>query len=368
MDGPSGSASGSWLRSRLCQCMMRADFAPSPSMPSFRQNSPLDALWQTSVVVWVLLAGEGLAAVLALAPAGDGNRWIHFGIASLAIQWILLITLGLLYALRRPLSAWRATSVAYAALLLLVLSTWMVSGTGAWLLADLWPMDAPERTRWLVRLTALAVTVGALGLAAFQNHWRTRQLAVRAKQSELEALQARIRPHFLFNTLNTGAMLVHLRPGDAEQLLLDLADLFRAALAGPHEIPLADEIELTRRYLEIEALRFGERLRVDWHLPEPLPMAMVPALSVQPLVENAIRHGIEPNPSGGCIAIEVAQVNGWIEIGIRNAVPDASTRTPGHQVGQHSVRARIQALTQGHGELETRIVDGHYLATIRLPL
>ncbi len=161
---------------------------------------------------------------------------------------------------------------------------------------------------------------------------------------------------------------MHLRPGDAEQLLLDLADLFRAALAGPHEIALADEIELTRRYLEIEALRFGARLRVDWQLPEPLPMAMVPALSVQPLVENAIRHGIEPNPTGGCIAIEVTQVNGWIEIGIRNAVPDASTRTPGHQVGQHSVRARIQALTQGHGELETRIVDGHYLATIRLPL
>ena len=90
---------------------------------------------------------------------------------------------------------------------------------------------------------------------------------MRAKQSELQALQARIRPHFLFNTLNTGAALVHPRPEEAERLLLDLADLFRAALAGPRQILLEDELSLARRYLEIEALRFGERLQVRWELP-----------------------------------------------------------------------------------------------------
>jgi two-component system sensor histidine kinase AlgZ len=330
--------------------------------------TPLDALWEAPVIIWVVSAGEALATVLALAPGIQDDRLSYFGLVSLLIQWVLLLTLGGLYLLRRTLTQVRPQYVAYLALGLLVVATWLVCG-GTWLLLrEIWSMERDAWHSLFLRFTGISLAVGLLGLAAFQNHWRTRQLAVRAKQSELEALQARIRPHFLFNTLNTGAMLVHLRPGDAEQLLLDLADLFRAALAGPHEIPLADEIELTRRYLEIEALRFGERLRVDWHLPEPLPTAMVPALSVQPLVENAIRHGIEPDPSGGRIAIEVAQINGWIEIGIRNAVPDASTRTPGHQVGQHSVRARIQALTKGHGELETRIVDGHYLATIRLPL
>src|SRR5690606_11628475 len=106
--------------------------------------------------------------------------------------------------------------------------------------------------------------------------------AVRAKQAELEALQARIRPHFLFNTLNTGAALVHARPGEAERLLLGLSDLFRAALAGPGELPLEDELGLARRYLEIEALRFGPRLQVNWQLPAPLPEVWVPTLSIQP--------------------------------------------------------------------------------------
>src|SRR5690606_40337555 len=95
----------------------------------------------------------------------------------------------------------------------------------------------------------------------FYNHWRATQLALQAKQSQLEALQARIRPHFLFNTLNTGVALVRQRPGEAERLLLDLADLFRAALAGPPTVPLEDELALARRYVESEQLRLGPRLR-----------------------------------------------------------------------------------------------------------
>ncbi|WP_449301887.1 sensor histidine kinase [Pseudoxanthomonas mexicana] len=368
MDGQAEGASGAGCIPRAADASCTQ--APlRPSMLAARPSSPLDALWQTSVVVWVLLAGEGLAAILALAPSGDGNRWIHFGVGSLAIQWILLTTLGSLYVLRRPISAWRPASVAYVALILLVLSTWLVFGLSTWLLADLWPMDRVERLRWLGRLTALALTVGALGLAAFQNHWRTRQLAVRVAQSELEALQARIRPHFLFNTLNTGAALVHQRPEEAERLLLDLSDLFRAALAGPREISLADELSLVRRYLEIEGLRFGDRLRVTWSLPEALPAIAVPALSVQPLVENAIRHGVEPAASGGDVSVEVVEADGVVQITVGNALPATPVRpTAGHQVGLSSVRARVQAMTQGRGSVETQAKDGRYTAILRLPM
>lgn len=369
MDGLVGGASGRRLHPGTRRCIMGAIAPPGICMSPSRPAPPLDALWQSSVVVWVLLAGEGLAAILALAPAGDGNRWIHFGVGSLAIQWILLTTLGVLYALRRPLSSWRPATVAYAALILLVLSTWLVFGLSAWLLADLWPMDQAERLRWLVRLTALALTVGALGLAAFQNHWRARQLAVRVAHSELEALQARIRPHFLFNTLNTGAALVHQRPEEAERLLLDLSDLFRAALAGPREISLADELSLVRRYLEIEGLRFGARLRVEWQLPDVLPTLVVPALSIQPLVENAIRHGVEPAANGGNVSVEVAEAGGFVQVTVANGLPASPVRpTAGHQVGLSSVRARIQAMTQGRGSVETQAKDGRYTAVLRLPM
>src|SRR5690606_9402646 len=122
-----------------------------------------------------------------------------------------------------------------------------------------------------LRLTGITITIGLLGLAAFQNHWQAKQLAVRAKQAELESLQARTHPHFLFNTLNTGAALVHARPEAAETLLLDLADLFRAALTGPHHIALKDEIDLVQRYLALEQLRLGSRLQVRWEMPEQLP-------------------------------------------------------------------------------------------------
>src|SRR5690606_23707653 len=165
------------------------------------------------------------------------------------------------------------------------------------------------------------------------NYARARHLLVRAKQLELEALQARIRPHFLFNTLNTGAALVHARPDEAERLLLDLADLFRAALRGPELVPLADELELTRRYLEIEGLRLGQRLQVRWQLPEPLPQAMVPALSMQPLAENAVRHGIEPLPEGGRIDIEANVAAGRITVEIRNDLGDGDGRIDGHRIG-----------------------------------
>lgn len=334
-----------------------------PSPPS----RPLDTLWQASTLIWTLLAGEGLAVILALAPSVEGNRWIYFGTASLVVQWILLLTLGILYMLRRRLAPWRPAYIANFALVMLVLATWLVLGTGLWVLRDLWPMGGEAQGWFIARMTVLAATVGALGLAAFQNHWQARQMAVRAKQSELESLQARIRPHFLFNTLNTGAALVHQRPDEAERLLLDLADLFRAALSGPAEIPLEDELALARRYLEIEALRFGQRMQVEWTLPPAMPSLGIPALSVQPLVENAVRHGIEPAPRGGLIEIAVEDHAADVRIMVRNTLPPALSAVKGHQLGLASARARLHASTRGRGSLLATRDETHYTVTVTLP-
>lgn len=315
----------------------------------------------------VVLAGEALALILALAPADSHDWLVRFGLASLGIQWIALGTLCALYLTRRWLARVPAQWVAWACLAILLAMTLLVSAA-AWGVAGMTGGIEHGRPAFMARMLALALVVGLLALLTYQNYWRARQLAVRTKQLELESLRARIRPHFLFNTLNTSAALVHARPDEAERVLLDLADLFRAALRGPERIPLAKEIELTRRYLEIESLRFGQRLRVTWELPNALPEANVPALSLQPLAENAIRHGIERLPGGGDIGIRLEREDGWIRMLVENDMPaDGSRAAEGHRIGLNSARERVRALSEGRGDVETRMVEGRHVAVLRIP-
>ncbi|MBB1060348.1 sensor histidine kinase [Marilutibacter spongiae] len=336
---------------------------PPPSL------QPLDALWQPPVLISVLLVGECLASVLALAPGASGNRWVYFGLASLLIQWISLLTLLTLYLFRGRLSLRPPQQLAWTAMGLLLVNTWLVLAVARFTLGPDWPLAEDGWDGLALRFTGIVLAVALLGLATFQNHWQARQLAIRTKQAELEALQARIRPHFLFNTLNTGAALVHQRPEAVEQLLLDLSDLFRAALAGPHEIPLQDELDLARRYLEIEGLRFRERLQVAWKLPRSLPDVTVPALTIQPLVENAIRHGIERLPKGGTIEVAVTTSDARVIVRISNPVPGSGRDArPGHNVGLNAAQERVEALTRGKGSVTTSREGDLYVATVRLPV
>ncbi|QDH69428.1 sensor histidine kinase [Marilutibacter alkalisoli] len=328
---------------------------------------PLEFLWQPRALTGLALSGIGLALVLTLTPADIGDRLVFFGLAALGIMWVILLTLTGLYLARHRLDRLQPVQIAWVALGLWLLSTWLLAGA-AWLA---WPggMTLPEALRIAALLTLLALTVGLLGIAAFQSHWRNRTLGLRARQAELEALQARIRPHFLFNTLNTGAALVHQQPEAVEQLLLDLSDLFRAALAGPHQVSLEDELGLARRYLEIESLRFRSRLEVEWKLPREIPDVTVPALTVQPLVENAIRHGIERRPEGGRVEIVVSTTPEMVIVRISNPLPpEGLASRPGHQVGLNASQVRIEALTDGRGSVLTQRENGRFVATVRLPL
>ncbi|MGB3391918.1 MAG: histidine kinase [Stenotrophomonas sp.] len=329
-----------------------------------RTRPPLEVLWQPSSLISIVLAGELLAVILALAPGINGGRWVHFGLTSLLIQWISLLTLGVLAMLRHSLGKLRPLGVAYFAL-----ATLLVTTSGAcslvWLLLHEQLMLPHEawRALWL-QFSGIALAVGLIGVAIFRSYWNARQLALRTKQAELEALQARIHPHFLFNTLNTGAALVHEQPEKAEQLLLDLADLFRAALAGPSLIPLHEELLLARRYAEIEQLRFGSRMQVEWALPEVLPELPVPTLSIQPLVENAIHHGVEPSTTCCLLRIAVEAAANHVRVSVSNDLPPSSAfpRT-GHGVGLHAVRERVAAMG---GQVETRIEAGRYEVTMTL--
>ena len=336
---------------------------------SLAPQSPLDTLAQPPTVVATLLTGEGLALVLALASSGPGDRWLYFGLASLLIQWVALLTLALMYSMRNVLARQHPVYLAWTALAILVANAWLV-GALTWVsLRDAWPMEETWGS-FFIRLTGIALVLGLMSLAIFRTHWHAKQLALRTKQAELESLQARTHPHFLFNTLNTGAALVHARPDAAEALLLDLADLFRAALTGPSYISLQQEVDLTRRYLSIEQLRLGERLGIHWELPAPLPDISVPALSLQPLAENAVRHGIERIEGGGRIDILVTSDADDLLLTVRNDLPAAGSpaENRGHGVGLASVGQRIEEMTSGRGGIGTGVVAGRYVATIRIPL
>ncbi|WP_262378663.1 sensor histidine kinase [Luteimonas viscosa] len=341
-------------------------------MPSLHADlRPLDTLWRAGTILRLVAAGEALAVVLALAPGMLSDRLAYFGIVSFAIQWISLSSLGLLYLGRRKLAEASPMRVAQTALGALLLSTWLVSGL-AWLfLHDVKLTPGGGWLSYVTRVSVIALTVGLLALAAFQSYWRTRQLAVRAKQAELDALQARLRPHFLFNALNTGIALVHARPEATERLLLDLADLFRAAISGRERVSLSEELSLTKRYMEIERLRFGDRLEVHWDVPESddgLRGIEIPPLSIQPLVENAIKHGIEPSRTGGRVSVVLRRTPAAVAIDVRNSLPSEVTpSSAGHGIGLSAVRSRIQVFTHGEGGVETRVEDGQHTATLTLP-
>jgi two-component system sensor histidine kinase AlgZ len=190
-------------------------------------------------------------------------------------------------------------------------------------------------------------------------------------RSRIQALQARIRPHFLFNSMNTIAALTRSDPARAEEAVEDLADLFRATLRDSHSpLRLKEELELTRIYQRIEALRLGDRLKVTWDVAE-LPMrALVPGLTVQPLLENAIYHGIEPLPNGGTVTVAGRVVNGEIEIVVTNPVsPErpATSERPGNRLALDNIRQRLALAYGARGSIDVEQPPHEYRVTIRFP-
>jgi two-component system sensor histidine kinase AlgZ len=186
--------------------------------------------------------------------------------------------------------------------------------------------------------------------------------------ARLSELQARIRPHFLFNTLNSAIALVRADPARAEAVLEDLSDLFRHALVEPGEsVTLAEEVVLARRYLDIEQVRFGDRLRVEWALDPSAGSARVPPLVLQPLVENAVKHGVEPSAAGAQVKVSTERRSGSVVIKVTNTVPGGQG-LPGHGVAQDNVRDRLRLLHDVQGQFQAAFKDGVYQVRMEVPV
>lgn len=318
----------------------------------------------------LILFAELFALSLVLAFPGE-DRWRALLLTSLFVLWVAIGNAVVLCLARNWLARQTpllSASVSYGiALAVTVLTSLLALALDRRLHLGL--LGYGEVTGFILRNTAVSAIVSAVALRYFYVQHQWRRNVEHSAQARFEALQARIRPHFLFNSMNTIAALTRSRPEVAEQTIEDLAELFRISLGKEKTITLDDELDLTRRYLEIEKLRLGERLHIDWALASDLPMqARIPALILQPLVENAIYHGIEPRTDGGALRITGRPGPSGLEMSVENPLPPANApKRSGNQMAQENVRQRL-SLAYGKGARMTVVSENNqYQVNLTIP-
>ncbi len=345
-------------------------------MPSAHAEAPwLPDLCRLPRLATMFGVAELVVLVLALAPDG-GAHWNpqRFVSASGFALWLALTIAVSLCALRRQLSrlpvALGSIAAVAGATFIALLGAAMLHQLDRSLGYGLIPASVA-----LVQFALGSAAIAALITAVVLRYlfvidgW---QAQVRASaRAEADALQARIKPHFLFNSMNTIAGLVRHDPVVAERAVLDLSDLFRAALgAGESDSSLREEVELAERYLAIEALRLGARLQVEWRRTEPLPWALpLPRLVLQPLLENAVLHGVSRLPQGGCIDIGIEVEGGHLHVVIRNpALPPEDRQGNGARHAQRSIGHRLAYAFGPRARMTSQWQDGYYRCELTVPI
>jgi two-component system sensor histidine kinase AlgZ len=330
---PTGAPSSSFPVTRFDPLAEERSRLQAQAAAAFDVCHPALAL-RAVLLVQAALALVALGGAETLADWGARQAALAFGGVAAALLWLVLVC-----ALRQPLR--RVAAHARAAVVLAI-------GGAASLLAwvPLWWAGLAGDAGGL---RVAAVALAGVALAALLWAWldlRSRIWHPANASARLAELQSRIRPHFLFNALNTALALVRADPERAEAVLEDLAQLFRVALAeAGASVALEEEIDLARRYLAIEQVRFGARLQVRWQISEDarVAAARVPPLVLQPLVENAVRHGVEPAVGGGRVTVSASVQRGQVVVQVSNTV-GSEPGTPGHGMALHNVRERLRLL------------------------
>jgi two-component system sensor histidine kinase AlgZ len=322
-------------------------------------------------VLVVVLIAEMVALVLTLAGTRDGDSFL-LGLStnSLFVLWIALTSAAVLCRARRWLGGIDVVAALTLCFALLQVVTLVISEAAWWL--DRVYAGAFLQTQghgwFLLRNLGISSLVSAVALRYFYvaGEWRRNvELEARAR---IRALQARIRPHFLFNSMNTIAALIGSDPGRAEEAVEDLSDLFRATLAEAQSmIPLKQELEVARIYQRMEQLRLGERLTVEWDVAG-LPMrSRIPGLMVQPLLENAIYHGIEPLPEGGTVSVAGRRDEGDVILTISNPRAPGARRRDGNRLALDNIRQRLKLAFGSRAGVDVEESEQHYRVTLRFP-
>ena len=211
---------------------------------------------------------------------------------------------------------------------------------------------------------AVATTLTLIGYFNLRN----RALSPALSEARLQALQARIRPHFLFNSINAVLSLIRAEPRRAETALEDMADLFRVLMADNRDLaPLEKEIELCRQYLALEQLRLGARLQIEWHVDNMPKDALMPPLVLQPLLENAVYHGIEPSIQPGVISVNIYHIRDQVHMVLRNPYPKYGNHHAGNKMALGNIRERLALHFDAEASLQARVGESEYEVHITIP-
>ena len=333
------------------------------------QEQPLPLLpylCSPSAILGLVLTGELLALVLVLADYSLRFSWVSLGITSMIIQWIVLSCALVLCQSRALLNRLSLRLSGCLAFSLCIVIAAIILWVSPLLIAA--PVD--------IGLWARSTTIAAIFSGILLRYLYLQQQLSNQQQAELQSriqsLQARIRPHFLFNSMNTIASLINLDPKTAEKTVEDLSDLFRSSLQNPGLVNLSEEIRLCQRYVAIEKIRLAERLTMEWDFDEQVPNALVPSLFLQPLLENAIGHGIQLLIKGGVVKLSIKTDMQKLYITISNPVPEIDRRrkSNGNQIALGNIKKRLQLHFNDQAKLQTELNDqtNQYLVIIQLPI
>lgn len=336
------------------------------------------------IIFLAILMAQLLSFILTLAGGvSRPNFWVYLSLVSLFVTFIaignilvLCVSRKFLHNLHPATSAITYYTLSLSITLVVSVVAILVTPTEA-----LWAAS-PENVQTinlldiltsdiLIRNMAISAIVSAVALRYFyvQHQWRA-NIQVEAK-SRIQALQARIRPHFLFNSMNTIASLTITNPKVAEKAVEDLADLFRASLGHQDKVTLQEELDFTRRYINMEKLRLGDRLTVELKIEEGISLnTKVPALILQPIVENAIYHGVEPLTQGGTVNIDITSTQHDLHLTISNPVGDISIekKRPGNKMAQENIRQRLQLAYGDFSSMDMRQEQGFYTVSFNIPI
>ena len=331
----------------------------------------LPDLCQAQSILFLVLASELLVFVQILFSSSFFDfDWLALGLASLFIQWIVLVSAALLCNIRpwlMGMSVSKATSVAYGLILLLTL----LFSLGAEMVLE--GMGSVTELGWgrIARNLLIAMIMTGMAFRYFflSHQLRSREQAELA--SRIQSLQSRIRPHFLFNSMNIIASLISIDPDLAEEVVEDLSSLFRASLndSTSEPVTLAQELDLCEKYVHIESLRLDDRLTVQWDVNVDTAAISIPLLTLQPLLENSIYHGIQPLPKGGTVTVSVELEGPHVQIEITNPMSDTSyEHKQGNRMAIDNIRNRMTALYGPEALLTTDVSEGFFTARLIYPV
>jgi two-component system sensor histidine kinase AlgZ len=333
-------------------------------MASISQNAQANSLpdfRNLGVMLRILVIVTGLT-VLSEALRNDAlARWLEASAAAVAfvlpVTIISLLLLGLATSWLRQLDF----RVAIAFVVIIELAVVTATVQFVWILLPEDNSLISLGRYWLFTVLLALALIGYFDL-------RNRALSPALTEARLQALQARIRPHFLFNSLNAVLSLMRAEPRRAETALEDLSDLFRVLMSDTRKlIPLEQELELCRQYLDIESLRLENRLNVDWRIEDLPDDAMVPPLILQPLLENAVYHGIEPSVQPGIISIQIQRKSERLEMTLSNPVPTTTRPQSGNKMALANIAERLQLHFDAEATLSTKSEDSRFEVRIVLP-